>query len=64
MLILGAHLNCLKFVKMLCRTSSINHLLIVYSYYEGQLTPISEIDIEDEMQAPRIRVTEAAERVR
>jgi hypothetical protein len=54
---------CLKYFKMLCRASPINHLHAIYSYYEGQLTPFSEIDVEDEMQAPRIRVTEAAERV-
>ncbi|WJX23106.1 hypothetical protein P8452_12349 [Trifolium repens] len=36
---------------------------LLIRYYEGQLTPFSEIDVEDEMQAPRIRVTEAAERV-
>lgn len=37
--------------------------ITVCSYYEGQLTPISEIDVEDEVQAPRVRVTEAAEKV-
>ena len=37
--------------------------VIVCSYYEGQLTSISEMDIEDEVQAPRVRVTEAAEKV-
>ena len=45
-----------------------HHQLIIYittlcSYYEGQLTPISEIDVEDEVQAPPVRVTEAAEKV-
>ncbi|KAL9329702.1 hypothetical protein ACSQ67_004705 [Phaseolus vulgaris] len=33
------------------------------SYYEGQLTSISEIDVEDEGKTPRVRVTEAAEKV-
>ncbi|KAL2342979.1 hypothetical protein Fmac_004264 [Flemingia macrophylla] len=32
-------------------------------YYEGQLTPISEVDVEDEVQAPQVRITEAAEKV-
>ncbi|XP_057416267.1 RNA cytidine acetyltransferase 1 [Lotus japonicus] len=32
-------------------------------YYEGQLTPISEVDVEDGIQAPPVRVTEAAEKV-
>ncbi|XP_027368437.1 RNA cytidine acetyltransferase 1-like [Abrus precatorius] len=34
-------------------------------YYEGQLTPISEIDVEVEVEvvAPQVRVTEAAEKV-
>ncbi|KAK7358902.1 hypothetical protein VNO77_00843 [Canavalia gladiata] len=36
---------------------------LLIRYYEGQLTPISEIDVEDEVQAPRVRVTEAAEKV-
>lgn len=40
-----------------------NHLHTVFSYYEGQLTTISENDVEDEVQAPQIRVTEAAEKV-
>ncbi|KAJ1398597.1 tRN [Sesbania bispinosa] len=35
---------------------------LLIRYYEGQLTPISEIDVEDEVQAPRVRVTEAAEK--
>jgi len=43
------------------------HQLIIYitacSYYEGQLIPISEIDVEDKVQAPRVRVTEAAKQV-
>lgn len=44
-----------------------HHLLIIYvtvcSYYEGQITRISEINVEDKVQAPRLRVTEAAEKV-
>ncbi|TKY60362.1 N-acetyltransferase protein [Spatholobus suberectus] len=36
---------------------------LLMRYYEGQLTSISEIDVEDEVQAPRVRVTEAAEKV-
>ncbi|XP_027365798.1 RNA cytidine acetyltransferase 1 isoform X1 [Abrus precatorius] len=36
---------------------------LLIRYYEGQLTPISEIDVEDEVQAPQVRVTEAAEKV-
>lgn len=47
---------------MLSRTC-INYLHTICSYYEGQLSLISEIDVEDEVQAPRIRVTEAAEKV-
>ncbi|KAJ1412894.1 tRN [Sesbania bispinosa] len=35
---------------------------LLIRYYEGQLTPISEIDVEDEVQAPQVRVTEAAEK--
>lgn len=48
---------------VICRTSSINHFVTVCSYYEGQLTSISEIDVEDEGKTPRVRVTEAAEKV-
>ncbi|TKY57778.1 N-acetyltransferase protein [Spatholobus suberectus] len=36
---------------------------LLIRYYEGQITPISEIDVEDEVQAPQIRVIEAAEKV-
>ncbi|OIW18193.1 hypothetical protein TanjilG_31313 [Lupinus angustifolius] len=36
---------------------------LLIRYYEGQLTPISEMDIEDKVQPPRVRVTEAAEKV-
>ncbi|CAJ2676937.1 unnamed protein product [Trifolium pratense] len=32
-------------------------------YFEGQLTPISENDVDDKVDTPRIRVTEAAEKV-
>ncbi|GAU44634.1 hypothetical protein TSUD_379130 [Trifolium subterraneum] len=32
-------------------------------YFEGQLTPISEMDVEPEIQAPRVTVSEAAEKV-
>ncbi|OAY35951.1 RNA cytidine acetyltransferase 1 isoform X1 [Manihot esculenta] len=32
-------------------------------YYEGQLTPISEVDFENNEDSPQIRVTEAAEQV-
>nr|XP_027191121.1 RNA cytidine acetyltransferase 1 isoform X2 [Cicer arietinum] len=32
-------------------------------YYEGQLTPISENDVEDKEHTPQVRVTEAAEKV-
>lgn len=45
------------------RTSCANHLHTVYSYYEGQLTPISENDVEGEVYTPQITVTEAAEKV-
>ncbi|RVX21410.1 RNA cytidine acetyltransferase 1 [Vitis vinifera] len=33
-------------------------------YFEGQLTPISEIDVENTVETPHVRVTEAAEKVR
>ncbi|PNY15591.1 UPF0202 plant-like protein [Trifolium pratense] len=33
------------------------------NYFEGQLTPISENDVDDKVDTPRIRVTEAAEKV-
>ncbi|KAK8472631.1 hypothetical protein PHAVU_002G265804 [Phaseolus vulgaris] len=36
---------------------------LLVRYYEGQLTSISEIDVEDEGKTPRVRVTEAAEKV-
>ncbi|KAK7369418.1 hypothetical protein VNO80_11455 [Phaseolus coccineus] len=36
---------------------------LLVRYYEGQLTSISEIDVEDEGKTPRVRVTEAAEQV-
>ncbi|KAK4264833.1 hypothetical protein QN277_025957 [Acacia crassicarpa] len=36
---------------------------LLIRYYEGQLTPISEMDVEDVVEAPQVRVTEAAERV-
>ncbi|XP_028755074.1 RNA cytidine acetyltransferase 1 [Neltuma alba] len=36
---------------------------LLIRYYEGQLTPISEMDVEDAVEAPRVRVTEAAEKV-
>ncbi|TKY48332.1 N-acetyltransferase protein [Spatholobus suberectus] len=36
---------------------------LLIRYYEGQLTPISEIDVEDEVKTQQIRVTEAAEKV-
>ncbi|KAG5025461.1 hypothetical protein AAZX31_08G141300 [Glycine max] len=36
---------------------------LLIRYYEGQLIPISEIDVEDKVQAPRVRVTEAAKQV-
>ncbi|KAF7840044.1 RNA cytidine acetyltransferase 1 isoform X1 [Senna tora] len=36
---------------------------LLIRYYEGQLTPISEMDVEDVVEAPRVRVTEAAEKV-
>ncbi|KAJ9670894.1 hypothetical protein PVL29_027062 [Vitis rotundifolia] len=32
-------------------------------YFEGQLTPISEIDVENTVETPYVRVTEAAEKV-
>ncbi|CAK8534585.1 unnamed protein product [Lathyrus sativus] len=32
-------------------------------YYEGQLTPISENDVDDKVHTPQIKVTEAAEKV-
>lgn len=32
-------------------------------YFEGQLTPISEIDVENTVETPHVRVTEAAEKV-
>ncbi|WVZ25662.1 hypothetical protein V8G54_004206 [Vigna mungo] len=37
---------------------------LLVRYYEGQLTSISEIDVEDEGKTPRVRVTEAAEKDR
>lgn len=40
-----------------------NYNLTVYRYYEGQLTPISEVDFENNEDSPQIRVTEAAEQV-
>ncbi|KAJ1420970.1 WD40/YVTN repeat-like-containing domain superfamily [Sesbania bispinosa] len=36
---------------------------LLIHYYEGQLTPISEMNVEDEVQAPQVRVTEAAEKM-
>ncbi|KAK7318525.1 hypothetical protein RJT34_03228 [Clitoria ternatea] len=36
---------------------------LLIRYYEGQLTPISEIDVEDEVLVPQVKVTEAAEKV-
>ncbi|KAL5152609.1 RNA cytidine acetyltransferase 1 [Glycine soja] len=36
---------------------------LLIRYYEGQLTPISGIDVDDEVQTSQIRVTEAAEKV-
>ncbi|KAG5041233.1 hypothetical protein AAZX31_05G172800 [Glycine max] len=36
---------------------------LLIRYYEGQITRISEINVEDKVQAPRLRVTEAAEKV-
>ncbi|BAT73322.1 hypothetical protein VIGAN_01079500 [Vigna angularis var. angularis] len=36
---------------------------LLVRYYEGQLTSISEIDVEDEGKTPSVRVTEAAEKV-
>uniref|UniRef100_A0A0R0JXN6 RNA cytidine acetyltransferase n=1 Tax=Glycine max TaxID=3847 RepID=A0A0R0JXN6_SOYBN len=35
---------------------------LLIRYYEGQITRISEINVEDKVQAPRLRVTEAAEK--
>ncbi|KAL5818538.1 hypothetical protein ACOSQ3_022419 [Xanthoceras sorbifolium] len=32
-------------------------------YYEGQLTPISEIDVEEAVEAPQLSITEGAEKV-
>uniref|UniRef100_A0A5B7B8X6 RNA cytidine acetyltransferase n=1 Tax=Davidia involucrata TaxID=16924 RepID=A0A5B7B8X6_DAVIN len=32
-------------------------------YFEGQLTPISEVDVENAPESPHVRVTEAAEKV-
>ncbi|KAJ8768500.1 hypothetical protein K2173_022593 [Erythroxylum novogranatense] len=32
-------------------------------YYEGQLTPISEEDFENDIEGPQVRITEAAEKV-
>lgn len=32
-------------------------------YYEGQFTSISEMDVEDELETPEVRLTEAAEKV-
>ncbi|KAI8029766.1 RNA cytidine acetyltransferase 1 [Camellia lanceoleosa] len=32
-------------------------------YFEGQLTPISEVDVENASESPNVRVTEAAEKV-
>lgn len=32
-------------------------------YFEGQLTPISEVDVENASESSRIRVTDAAEKV-
>ncbi|CAI9112680.1 OLC1v1013156C1 [Oldenlandia corymbosa var. corymbosa] len=31
-------------------------------YFEGQMTPISEVDVEDDLEVPQVRVTEAAEK--
>lgn len=39
-------------------------LVTLCRYYEGQLTPISEIDVEDDVRDPQISVAEAAEKVR
>lgn len=35
----------------------------VHRYYEGQLTTFSEIDVEDTVETPEVRVTEAAKKV-
>jgi hypothetical protein len=60
---LGLHL-VFNYVKMLSSTSGINHSLhTICSYFEGQLTPISENDVDDKVDTPQIRVTEAAEKV-
>lgn len=32
-------------------------------YFEGQLTSIAELDVEDTLESPQVRVTEAAEKV-
>lgn len=32
-------------------------------YFEGQLTPISELDADNAQETPQVRVTEAAEKV-
>ena len=34
-----------------------------YRYFEGKITPISEVDDENDVEIPRVRVTEAAEKV-
>lgn len=63
MLQLGLHL-VFKYIIILSSTSCINHLLhTVCSYYEGQLTSISENDVDDKVHTPQITVTEAAEKV-
>ncbi|WJX27399.1 hypothetical protein P8452_16218 [Trifolium repens] len=36
---------------------------LLIRYFEGQLTPISELDVEAEIQAPRVTVSEAAKKV-
>ena len=37
--------------------------ITVCRYYEGQLAPISEVDLENNLATPQVRVTEAAEKV-
>lgn len=62
------------FEKIICRVFALEHFLtylmikvfalIICRYFEGQLTPISEVDdVENATEALPVRVTEAAEKV-
>lgn len=58
LLILTCNIIILNFF---CREAFL--IKIVCRYYEGQFTSISEMDVEDELETPEVRLTEAAEKV-